>query len=151
MKKLCKRCNTLKSESDFGKNKNEKSGLSFYCKKCNIACNKESKAKSGWQPKDNGRPKSNIPFPERRSLYKRTANLKRFGLTEDSYKLILDNQNNSCAICNKQFIPTSKAYVDHCHSKGHVRGILCLNCNVTLGHVNDDVNILKNMVKYLGV
>lgn len=149
MKKFCKKCQIEKPVSDFGRNKKEKDGLSFYCKRCNCDHNRESRIKNGWEPKPNGRPKSDIPYPERRSSYKRLSNLKRFGLTEDSYKLMLDRQNNSCAICKKIFIPTSKAYIDHCHLSGRVRGILCMNCNIALGHVNDNVTIIQKMIDYL--
>lgn len=39
--------------------------------------------------------------------------------------------------------------VDHCHKSGKVRGILCANCNKGLGMLNDDINTLHNLIKYL--
>jgi len=39
--------------------------------------------------------------------------------------------------------------VDHCHVTGKYRGLLCNRCNTSLGFVNDDIELLENMVKYL--
>ncbi len=57
------------------------------------------------------------------------------------YNEMLTSQNNLCAICNrpeskksKQGVVRSLA-VDHCHSTGKVRGLLCFDCNTTLGKV----------------
>lgn len=39
--------------------------------------------------------------------------------------------------------------VDHCHTTGKVRGLLCNNCNTALGLVDDKIEVLKRMIKYL--
>ena len=33
--------------------------------------------------------------------------------------------------------------VDHCHSGGHVRGLLCNSCNIGLGMFKDNIESLK--------
>ena len=38
---------------------------------------------------------------------------------------------------------------DHCHRTGRVRGILCRECNLLLGHARDDTNVLKAAIDYL--
>ena len=64
---------------------------------------------------------------------------------EDFDKLLLE-QNGLCAICLEQMhLP----YVDHCHSTGTIRGLLCHNCNTVLGHAKDNPTILVNAAKYL--
>lgn len=75
---------------------------------------------------------------------------KKYNLTLEEYNNILLKQNNLCVICLNKFtdIPRSKA-VDHNHKTGKVRGILCSNCNILLGHCNDNVTILQNAIKYL--
>lgn len=56
-------------------------------------------------------------------------------------------QKDKCAICSA---PLGKSpHVDHCHSKGHIRGLLCNNCNVGLGLFNDNIGSLKAAVVYL--
>lgn len=57
------------------------------------------------------------------------------------------NQNNSCYICNE--ILSKRAFVDHCHSTGKIRKLLCNNCNLALGNAKDNIEILKNMINYL--
>lgn len=78
-----------------------------------------------------------------------------YGLTYDDYLCLLEAQDYKCAICGcdefennwtSRKIPFS---VDHCHENNKVRGLLCDNCNVLLGHAKDDVNILQNAIKYL--
>ena len=54
-----------------------------------------------------------------------------------------------CAACEKLFSRLGEAHVDHCHVTGVVRGVLCFNCNAALGHVNDSVSRLLDLVKYI--
>ena len=71
----------------------------------------------------------------------------RYGITMDDYYVLLANQNNSCAICKT---PATKTLdVDHCHTTGKVRGLLCNNCNRALGHFKDNVDYLKTAINYL--
>lgn len=39
--------------------------------------------------------------------------------------------------------------VDHCHDTGKVRGLLCFNCNVGIGSLQDDIEMLRKAIKYL--
>jgi hypothetical protein len=39
--------------------------------------------------------------------------------------------------------------VDHCHQTGKVRGLLCRDCNLSIGHMKDSVERLKAAIKYL--
>lgn len=74
---------------------------------------------------------------------------KRSGLLIDQYKFALQN-TKSCNICSKTIEANGKSLaVDHCHSSGKFRGILCTNCNLALGLFNDDVEIMKKAIKYL--
>ena len=89
------------------------------------------------------------------SIGRQSQNLRRFhGLSKENYNTIMEAQNNKCAICQKSapFPGKSKRlYVDHCHATNSVRGLLCLNCNIMLGHSKDDINILENAIKYLKI
>ena len=51
----------------------------------------------------------------------------------------------NCEICNRK----GKICFDHDHKTGVFRGWICWNCNVALGHLEDNVNILNNCIKYL--
>lgn len=81
------------------------------------------------------------------------ARLKyRFGITLDDYNQLLKLQGGKCAICgitsnkNKR---NHKFHVDHCHTTEAVRGLLCNNCNVSLGGFRDDTVLLQAAIKYL--
>ena len=80
------------------------------------------------------------------------AFIKRtYGITYEEYLEILNKQNDCCAIC-KSILPNSKAtklFVDHCHTTGKVRGLLCSKCNHGLGHFNDNIDLLSEAIKYL--
>ena len=41
------------------------------------------------------------------------------------------------------------ASIDHCHVTGKIRGVLCRNCNVALGHFKDSRLHLKAALTYL--
>ena len=55
-------------------------------------------------------------------------------------------QQSKCAACGKK---TELLVVDHDHTSGAVRGLLCTNCNLALGHVNDNPDLLLKAIAYL--
>jgi hypothetical protein len=80
--------------------------------------------------------------------WKRTKRLSRYGLTREQYEHMYTVQSGKCAICDKT-IAGSKSTIDHCHSTGRVRGLLCIQCNTILGMAHDDVRILRHAINYL--
>jgi hypothetical protein len=70
----------------------------------------------------------------------------RFGITLDDYNAMLLAQNNACAICGQH---GRKLHVDHCHTTGKVRGLLCAPCNSFLGRIKESLDILDNVKCYL--
>ena len=73
----------------------------------------------------------------------------KYGITLDEYEDLLTVQNNKCAICGTPEPTGYNWHVDHCHKTGSVRGILCSKCNQALGLVNENIEILKSMEKYI--
>ena len=73
----------------------------------------------------------------------------KYGITLEDFENMRTSQDNSCGICEVIFKGTP--YVDHCHSTGKVRGLLCSNCNTGLGMFEDDVDRLREAIRYLGV
>jgi hypothetical protein len=71
---------------------------------------------------------------------------RRYGITVEYFNLLLEQQNNLCAICFKQ---PKKLHIDHCHKSGKVRALLCSKCNTSLGLLNEDVQIFNNAIQYL--
>lgn len=75
--------------------------------------------------------------------------LKRYGLTEDDWDYLMKIQNSRCAICNVILQKGRHCHVDHCHTSGKVRGLLCSHCNLMLGHARDNVELLAKAITYL--
>lgn len=82
----------------------------------------------------------------------------RYGITEDQYQQMLKNQDYRCAICGThQEDQKIRMSVDHDHrccpglfSCGKcLRGLLCRNCNLTLGVLKDEEEILQAAINYL--
>ena len=74
---------------------------------------------------------------------------KRFNLTLEEYEKMVLQQNGLCKICNEKDNKKTRLSIDHCHKKGNVRALLCTRCNLTLGHVEEKVHILENMINYI--
>ena len=92
----------------------------------------------------------------RDSDFGRNSYLKRrYGITLEEFDNMKDNQDGKCAICgsisgkiNKK---NDRLTVDHDHSTGEVRGILCHKCNFGLGHFDDDIERLAMAIAYLKI
>lgn len=89
-------------------------------------------------------------YRERNKDIEKNGHLKRkFGITLDQYKKMQKDQKNLCAICELPEVPGKDLSVDHCHSTGSIRGLLCFNCNSSLGKFNDSIEVLLRAIKYL--
>lgn len=73
----------------------------------------------------------------------------RFGLAVDQYNHMVKEQHNRCAICKKRPAPPKRLCVDHCHQTGRIRGLLCSLCNLGIGHMQDDPQIVRAALHYL--
>lgn len=74
--------------------------------------------------------------------------LRNYGLTKDDYEILLKHQDGRCAICRSP--PKGKRLaVDHCHTTGRVRGLLCEPCNHGLGKFADDPERCRAAAAYL--
>ena len=73
--------------------------------------------------------------------------LRNYGITLREYNNMLVKQNGVCAICEQSC--TKELAVDHDHCTGKVRGLLCKNCNLGLGHFLDNTSYLNSAIKYL--
>lgn len=75
---------------------------------------------------------------------------RKYGITIERYNEMVVNQNGMCEICRKTPEQIKrKLDVDHNHSNGKVRALLCPRCNCALGHVNDDIELLQKMIDYI--
>jgi hypothetical protein len=63
----------------------------------------------------------------------RKHQLKKYGLTPPQYDALLNSQGGVCAICHLPPV-RKRLSVDHDHTSGKVRGLLCFTCNAVTGH-----------------
>ena len=128
--KECTDCHKVLPLDRFYYVNKSKQFFSSYCKDCS---NKRK------QKKSNG-------------VFYRKRRLKRnYNLTEESFHNMLELQENKCLICGKVFDFTIKmeACIDHDHTTGKVRGLLCTQCNSGLGFFKDNIEYLKKAIEYL--
>lgn len=59
---------------------------------------------------------------------------------------MVEAQGWACLICKEV---KSRLYLDHCHTTGKIRGMLCLQCNSGLGSFRDDTERLTAAIEYL--
>jgi len=74
---------------------------------------------------------------------------KKYGITVSDYEQMLAEQGGVCAICQKPAAQGKLLHVDHCHSTGLVRGLLCHQCNWYLGKVDADAGLLSRLINYV--
>ena len=92
--------------------------------------------------------KQKRPSPEQRKDYY----LRRgFDISLNEYSEMLEAQNHVCCICHRPPPENRKKYlaVDHNHTTGKVRGLLCDNCNRGLGLFGDNAKTLRKAADYL--
>lgn len=76
--------------------------------------------------------------------------LRSFGITLEQYNEMLRKQDYKCAICDTHKDNEIRALaVDHCHTTGKIRGLLCTTCNRALGLLKDNSEILEKAVNYV--
>jgi hypothetical protein len=130
MLKVCSVCNENKKLNLFAKDSKTKSGYRNRCKDCYNKRHKELLLKRGGGLGDHLK--------------------SRYGITLDTYNLMLKEQKNCCAICNKHTDSLRRRLsVDHDHETGEVRKLLCDHCNTALGLVQENEEIIISMLSYL--
>lgn len=74
--------------------------------------------------------------------------IQKYGFGHEGKREMYDAQNGACFTCLEK-LPVDSLVIDHCHTSGKVRGLLCEGCNKGLGNVKDSVETLKRMIDYL--
>ncbi len=143
--KECNTCKLLKPLSDFHNDRRKPDGKISRCKPCKAAYDQKYFSQQHIQARRK--------TPEARSKQRDWGLQKRYGLDHAQYQRMLARQGGHCACCSATPEQESSGVlmVDHCHTTGQVRGLLCNKCNLTLGNVNDDFNRLRELANYVQV
>jgi hypothetical protein len=93
--------------------------------------------------------------PEQRQYHAEYAKAWRlrtkYGMEPADYARMLNEQGGVCAICSAvDRVPGRALSVDHDHTTGRVRGLLCTTCNSGVGQFYDDPALLEAAIRYLG-
>lgn len=93
-----------------------------------------------------------IYFQENKEYFREYALKKKYGISYDEYKKIIDKNKGCCPICVVvlTFGSANKdaAVVDHNHDTGAVRGVICNKCNRGIGLMSSKENLIR-AIKYL--
>jgi hypothetical protein len=169
--KKCSRCKLTKPSFLFLKISANADGLDCYCQEC--------RAKSSKEHDDKNKSREAIAIPDFKTCssckmkkpglqfsksrcnkdglkdYCKGCSLIRerkskYGISEEWSTTILTSQGGACPICGFVPGPEDKILcVDHDHSTGNPRGMLCSHCNTGLGHFKDSTETLQKAIDYL--
>lgn len=145
-RKFCNSCGLHLPLTQFHNQSDKKDGKRSQCKLCTNKRNLEK-----YHSCQDTR-KSHHMASRRHSL------MKNYGITPEEYDAMLVEQGGSCAICKSDkpwgFVAKPKRAkeffcVDHDHTTGEVRGLLCQPCNTGLGNFRDNSDHMRMAIKYL--
>ena len=135
--KSCTKCGQTKDETEFylEKAKRKDGSIREFRRSHCRACELKRKSKRSRRTK------------------KERANqhlLNKYGITAELRDKLAEIQDG-CGICGikKPGGRYNTWNVDHCHDTGKVRGVLCWDCNVGIGKLKDDANLLKRAIQWL--
>ena len=132
--KECSKCGASKPKSEYYAQKSNKDGLYSYCKSCTCGIQRDRRKKYGTE------------------YYRNKRFIKKYGINYSAYQQMLMEQDHKCLVCGIEYDEndrTTTFFVDHNHSTGEVRGLLCQRCNTGLGMFQDDPAILQLAMNYL--
>ena len=130
----CTKCHRDLPETSFYKQRSKKSGYKSHCKEC---------------VREQRREYYSTPQGYKYSIEKSWRD-KGVEFTVEEYDNLLQEQELGCAICGAQSNKNgTRLCLDHCHTTGKIRGLLCHYCNTSLGKFNDDIELLQSAIEYL--
>lgn len=86
-------------------------------------------------------------YVEHRDIFLARCLKSRYGMTTEQQQALLETQGGKCASCGDDFFKTP--HVDHDHSTGKIRGLLCRECNIAAGYLKDDPARVMDLAAYL--
>jgi hypothetical protein len=125
--KKCSRCGLEKTFDRFSPDKTNPQGYTSQCKKCRAEKNRQH-------------------YKDNKEYYRNKRYLYDFGITAQEVDKMKEDRNHLCDICKNTH---TKLVVDHCHDTGKIRGILCDDCNVGIGRLKDDADLVMSAYVYL--
>lgn len=130
----CKKCGAEKPLGEFSKHPECFGGRTRTCTSCENTVRRESY----WRDPGSVRTRA------------RKARLfKLFRITPEEWSAFFEKQGGVCAICGLPELPNRRLAVDHNHTTGKVRGLLCRACNTAIGFLKDSTATLSAAIEYI--
>lgn len=152
--KRCPTCEETKPTSEFSRSSGTHDGLASLCKKC-----LSQRHKKYWPAYylANRERVLDRGAKLRTREHNRLRTLMRRSLSRQSFDALVSAQDAKCAICLRICREADEPrghkqdiwHIDHDHSSGATRGLLCLQCNALLGFAKDDPARLAAAIRYL--
>ena len=160
--KACKKCGVLKPLEDFYRAAGTRDGHRGDCK----ACSSKDKQRryladpqaaitrvKRWQQANpervNAAQRARRARPDAKLRERAGHLMRKYGMTIEQYNAMLEAQEGGCFICGRPPREDISLHVDHDHSTGKVRGILCFCCNNALADFQEDPELLKKAAAYV--
>lgn len=133
-RKRCGSCREVKGRSEFRSDAGARDGLHGHCATCAARRSRERRAAD----------------PERARRLERERRLaKELDVSVEELRAFLADHDGRCDICHREPNGRGSLHLDHCHATGKLRGQLCHNCNVALGHLQDDPVRIRAAATYV--
>jgi Autographiviridae endonuclease VII len=146
MSKICTECKLL--TDNFQKDSRKLDGLNAKCK----VCVRKRRMSPKYREYDLAyNKKYAIENAEHVTYRTRNHNIKKlYGLTQEQFIILSASQQDCCKICKIHVSKTRypNLCVDHDHTTGKIRGLLCDNCNRGIGLMGDTLENLESAVIY---
>ena len=135
--RACTKCQTeYPLTRQFFKN-NGSGRFKYQCRECYAAWRKTHRENPTIRAKDRAYSRDNA----------QRLRLEKYAIEKAEYDDLYAKQKGACAICRE---PLKKKHcIDHDHTTGKVRGLLCYNCNITIGRFNDDAERMMRAAGYV--
>lgn len=147
--KICPCCQETKALSGFYKHKATKDGLSCWCKIC-IKQGEKNKRHKDIEKYNKRQRDYRKKHPDKTKKWDRTKHLKQYNLTSEKWENKFNKQKGCCAICGKHQSELKQTLnVDHNHSTGKTRDLLCTRCNNLVGKIENNFELLETVLNYL--
>lgn len=148
MIKVCSRC---KNPGEFYSDKTKKDGLHPICASCHKEYKKNLHARDS-EARNRALVRSKLyreknPEKVKKAITNSTLQAK-YGISLEEYNILLVSQQGCCAVC-KEKPSKQRLHVDHVHSTGKIRGLLCQACNVSIGKMKESPELLRKLALYV--
>lgn len=161
--KFCTRCEKTKPVEDFGwrKDGRGRTKLRTPCRSCTseqalISRRKlqEENPEEYKKRREASRQKTRIKEdrdPELRTLRSLMRSARKLGVSKDHVLAAWNESGNKCQACGKEgtLEPRGRVVIDHCHTTGKFRGLICGHCNTAAGQLGDDADRARKLAAYL--